>query len=311
MPDRMHMLDTGYPNFSGYEKTSEKVDAIQNYLFILLEELRFLLRNLDLDNFNEQGIKDLATATADALSKMDKNPVFESVVTNILYSNTVITNELYANYGEIADLTVWRLRTDYMRARNCLNGVTADINYIDIHDEQIDFITASVASPLRTTQLIRDGLAFYWADEAHSRMTCVEATAWPVMVYVYRELTKLSVRFQTIALTNGTTTYAPVITLGAGDENGRSKGFIYKGQNELMIRYLTSTGAYTDITLSNYLDLTRLRKPVSLDFSGWDFGFFSETLDGLGADAWTVDFDEDGNPVLLTDSQGHETEVIW
>ena len=306
MPDRMHMLDTGYPNFSGYEKTSEKVDAIQNYLFMLLEELRFLLRNLDLDNFNEQGIKDLAEAAAKALTDFDKNPQFESVVTNILYSNTVITNELYANYGEIADLTVWRLRTDYMRARNYLNGVTADINYIDIHDEEISFITASVASPLRTTQLVRDGLYFYWADEEKTRMTCVEETAWPVQVYVYDELTKLSIKFQTIQLTNGTTTYTPVITLGAGDENGRSKGYIYKRQNDLLLRYLTSAGESTDISLNDYVD-AKHRRLASCNIDTTE-GTVEYTLEG-DETVYGLEFAVDGDTVTYTWPDGFECEV--
>lgn len=263
MPDRMHMIDTGFPNFSGYEKTEEKVEAIQNYLFMLLEELRFLLRNLDLDNFNEQGIKDLAAAAAEMVEKPDAG----TVIADLVISNSVITNELYANYGEIADLTVWRLRTDYARARNYLNGSTADINYIDIHDEQIDFITAAVTEdPPRTAQLVRDGLYFYWADAEHSRMTCVEETPYPVMVYVYEEMTKLSIKFQTITLTNGTTTYAPVITLGAGDENGNSKGFIYKRQNDLLIRYLTGAGQYTDISLNDFVDAKHRRlKSCNID----------------------------------------------
>ena len=306
MPDRMHMLDTGYPNFSGYEKTSEKVDAIQNYLFMLLEELRFLLRNLDLDNFNEQGIKDLANAAAEALTKMDKNPEFESVVTNILYSNTVITNELYANYGEIADLTVWRLRTDYQRAWNYLNGTTADINYIDIHDEEIDFITASVASPLRTAQLVRDGLKFYWADETKTRMTCVEETAWPVKVYIYDELTKLSIKFQTITLTNGTTTYAPVITLGAGDENGRSKGFIYKRQNDLLLRYLTSAGENTDISLGDFVDAKHRRlKSCSIDKTN---GLVFYKVEGDNTQ-YSITFSVVGSTVTYTWPDGHTCEV--
>lgn len=306
MPDRMHMLDTGYPNFSGYEKTSEKVDAIQNYLFMLLEELRFLLRNLDLDNFNEQGIKDLAAEAAKALTDFDKNPQFESVVTNILYSNTVITNELYANYGEISDLTVWRLRTDYMRALNYLNGNTGDLNYIDIHDEEIDFNTAAVETPLRTIQLVRDGLYFYWADADHSRMTCVETTPWPVRVYAYKEMTKLTIRFQTITLTNGTTTYAPVITLGAGDENGNSKGFIYKRQSDLLIRYLTSAGEYTDISLNDFVDAKHRRLASCIINSGT--GTVAYTVEGDNT-VYGLTFTENGDTVTYTWPDGHTCEV--
>ena len=66
MPDRMHTLETGLPSFSGYEETEEKVDALQNYLFMLLEELRYLLRHLDAENFSESGLEALAESVAEA-----------------------------------------------------------------------------------------------------------------------------------------------------------------------------------------------------------------------------------------------------
>ena len=66
--------------------------------------------------------------------------------------------------------------------------------------------------------------------------------------------------------------------------------------------------------VAGYLDLYGLRKPTELDFSSWDSGYFSETLDGGGKNAWTVTF-EDGDPtkppVKFTDGTGHETAVVW
>ncbi len=303
MPDRMHMIDTGFPNFSGYEKTEEKVEAIQNYLFMLLEELRFLLRNLDADNFNDAGLKDLAALAAEMVEKPDAG----TVIADLVISNSIITNELYANYGEIADFTVWRLRTDYMRARNYLNGTTADINYIDIHDERIDFITASVTDdPPRTTQLVRDGLSFYWTDADHSRMTCVEETPYPVMVYIYTEMTKLSIKFRTITLTNGTSAYAPVITLGAGDENGNSRGYLFKRQNDLVLRYVDSAGHDTDVTLSDFVDAKHRRlKSCAINKSA---GRVNYTVEG-DSTTYQLSFSVSGSTAAFTWPDGHTCEV--
>ena len=304
MPDRMHLIDTGFPNFSGYEKTEEKVEAIQNYLFMLLEELRFLLRNLDGDNFNDAGLAEIAQSVAAAL---EKNPVFDSVVTNILYSNTVVTGELYADYGDIADLTVWKLRTDWARAQKYLRGDTSDINYITIHDEQIDFITATPATPLRAIQLYRDAnTPCWWADGTKSRMTVTENTGIPVMVYAYNELTKLSIRFRTIPLTGGGTTFAPVVTLGAGDENGNSRGYIFKRQNDMVLRYVDSAGHDTDITLSDFVDAKHRRlKTCSINKSN---GTVVYTVEG-DSTARGLTFTVNGTAVTYTWPDGHSCEV--
>ena len=66
MPDRMHALETGMPSFHGYETTEEKVDALQTALFLLMEELRYLLRHLDADNFSDSGLEELAETVAEA-----------------------------------------------------------------------------------------------------------------------------------------------------------------------------------------------------------------------------------------------------
>ena len=62
---------------------------------------------------------------------------------SVVVSNTIITNELYAKYGAVADLTVDRLRTDFKKAKNYLEGDTSPIDYISIHDEEISFISAT------------------------------------------------------------------------------------------------------------------------------------------------------------------------
>lgn len=242
MPNGTHLLDTGFPVFTGGETAEEKLERIQNYLFMLLEELRWLLHHLGEENFGAEALERLDGRIRDTASEL--------LSADTVLANTVIAGELYADYGAIADLTVRRLRTDYLRARNWLRGSTAQLDYIDIHDEQIDLITA-VTDGSVTEQLSRDGLRCFWTDETHTQMTCMKETAWPVRVYRYSELTKLSIRFQPVELSGGGSTVMPVLILGAGDGSGNARGYIYKDQTELRIRYVPTGGGKHELVLGD------------------------------------------------------------
>ncbi|MBO5671061.1 MAG: hypothetical protein J6S41_05885 [Clostridia bacterium] len=56
MPNKFVTLDTGFPTFSNNASTSEKVDGIMSYLYQLQESLRYMLRHLGSDNFDEAGL---------------------------------------------------------------------------------------------------------------------------------------------------------------------------------------------------------------------------------------------------------------
>ena len=83
MPDAFFQADSALPDLRRYEGTDAKLEAVQNYLFLLLENLRYLLRNLSPENFNQSEMTDWIGKTVKA----------ETVI-----SNTVITNELYSNF---------------------------------------------------------------------------------------------------------------------------------------------------------------------------------------------------------------------
>lgn len=59
MPKDYLALDTNFPSFTGTETTDQKVDQLYNYTYMLLENLRYTLRNLDGSNFNETGLNDI------------------------------------------------------------------------------------------------------------------------------------------------------------------------------------------------------------------------------------------------------------
>lgn len=259
MPNAMNML--GLPQFNGTETTEEKVDRIQNYLFMHLEELRYILHNLGTENFNGAALNELSDFVA-------KNIKAETIVSNTIVTNNLITNELYSKYGEISDLVVWQLRTDYMKIRNYQQRITDDVNYQYIRDEKLEFLTDSVILPAQAEQLIRGEKAFYWKDPSETDMTFEEVTPWPVMVYKYRTLTKASLRFEEIELDDDqhTITYAPRLTLGAGDEFGNSRGYIFKNQHGLELKYTkTMTGEERKVYLNeNGVSIT---KPILDDSS--------------------------------------------
>lgn len=294
-------IDTSFPTRRG--STEQQISAVYDYLVMLLENLRYILRNLSPEDFNEQ----------ETLDWIGKNIKAETVV-----SNTVITNELYADYGAIADLTVDELRTDYKKAALYLAGNTAAIDFLHIYDECIDFRTGTVRRengvPL-TEQLHHRDRYFWWRDETRTQMTSLEDTGDPVIVYQYDELLKGTLRFEDYT-SGGVTTKVPVFVLGAGYGNAldpaKGRGFLRKGTDSFDVWLHNNAGEDRGIFIGEqYTDIVGLRKPTEIDFSGWDNGSFSGTFDGNVVESFTVDFDANDRPVKISDLDGHETVITW
>lgn len=57
MPSNWLYIDTNFPTFTGEENTEEKVTTIQNYMFMLVEQLRYSLHKLDLSNMNQTAVE--------------------------------------------------------------------------------------------------------------------------------------------------------------------------------------------------------------------------------------------------------------
>jgi hypothetical protein len=134
-----------------------------------------------------------------------------------------------------------------------------------------------------------------------------DTTDWPVTVYQYTELVKAQFAFE-----QESGTYVPILTLGAGDNQGNSKGYLYKGVDALLLQYLNSAGDTVQISLGDdgYVDIYQLRRATEMDFSGWDSGMFSETLDGGLSASYLVDFDGQGRPIKIYDAD-HECDIVW
>lgn len=59
MPSNLLQADVGFPQFKEDQKPDEKITQVVDYLYMLLEQLRYSFGNLDADNFSESGITEL------------------------------------------------------------------------------------------------------------------------------------------------------------------------------------------------------------------------------------------------------------
>lgn len=168
----------------------------------------------------------------------------EKVFGNLVQSNTAVTHVLYAQEGRIARLTVDRLLTG--------SPLSGD-EYIYFQDQRLQyhrFIEGHRRNDLPLEHYIdEDGNPLYWNNESHEYIT-PNVTEWPVMVPVYDLITKLEFFFDG----EDGTAKIPKIVLGAGvgdpEHPDRGKGFIYKDEEGLLLKYKKSDSSEASIYLS-------------------------------------------------------------
>lgn len=241
---------------------------------------------------------------------------------NVDVSGQLSADALYSALGEIADLSVNRLSTS-RRVVKYLAGDTTDDNFIRVAEQSLEFV-AGIAKSTTEQAKNPNGELIYWeADPAGASIgadgypyangerifTTTKQTSWPVMVYQYEEQVKRAISFQSDGQY-----YYPVDIFGAGDPNGKQRGYLVKRQNSLELTYETSMGKLLGLAARDdgYLDLMGLRKSTALDFSEWDKGYFAELVDGEKTPyRYTVAFDQQRRPIKITDNSGHATLIRW
>nr|DAJ64219.1 MAG TPA: hypothetical protein [Bacteriophage sp.] len=244
---------------------------------------------------------------------------------NVDVSGQLSADALYAAFGEIADLSVNRLSTS-RRVVKYLAKDTTDDNFIRVEGQSLEFV-AGIAKSTTEQAKNPNGELIYWeADPSGASIgadgypyangerifTTTKQTNWPVMVYQYEEQVKRAISFQSDGQY-----YYPVDVFGAGDNNGKQRGYLVKRQNSLELTYETSTGKQLGLAAldEGYLDLFGLRKTVGLNFASWEQGSFSETVEGISEPLeYGVEFTTVGGkkvPVKIIYSDGAEMAIQW
>lgn len=186
-----------------------------------------------------------------------------------LVVDSITTESLYAEYGDIADLTVDKISTA-KRVKKYLLGDVSDDTFFEGYDKGIYFVQGvveydsydesglptAVSAPIEEQLTNRYGTPLWWNGEVaytsggcaydsegnELQITDKSTSGAAVMVYNYKKNVKLKIEFYTGA--DGTAN--PRITLGIGtDTTGTSdsgKAFIEKTAEGLSIKYVTSNG---------------------------------------------------------------------
>jgi hypothetical protein len=267
MPSNMAMADTKFPAFTGKEKLPEKVQTILDYLGILRKRLNYALGNLDMSNFNPAGLKEFTDIVAKSVTAdtgdfellfadllIANTALLNQLIANDIYVTNIVTQNLYARNGDIANLTVDKIRTNAIKPRRYLAGDTSEINYWEGREELLEWRTATTDGTQVTQHKNLDGDLLYWKDGVvggsmtNEPATEAELTA-PVMVYIYTELTKLSIRFKPVTMKNGQPTVAPLLDFGAGTRPDTDplagKMMMWKDVDCFIMRFYSGNGSET------------------------------------------------------------------
>lgn len=241
---------------------------------------------------------------------------------NVDVSGQLSADALYAALGEIADLSVNRLSTS-RRVVKYLAKDTTDDNFIRVAEQSLEFV-AGIAKSTTEQAKNPNGELIYWeADPAGASIgadgypyangerifTTTKQSSWPVMIYQYEEQVKRAISFQSDGKY-----YYPVDVFGAGDTNGKQRGYLVKRQNSLELTYETSTGKQLGLAARDegYMDLMGVRKTVGLNFSGWDKGSWGVLLEGVKEMLdYGVTLNSAGVPVKITYPDGTDCPIYW
>lgn len=241
---------------------------------------------------------------------------------NVDVSGQLSADALYSALGEIADLSVNRLSTS-RRVVKYLAGDTSDDNFIRVAEQSLEFV-AGISKGTTEQAKNPNGELIYWeADPAGASIgsdgypyangerifTTTKQTSWPVMVYQYEEQVKRAISFESDGQY-----YYPVDVFGAGDNNGKQRGYLVKRQNSLELTYETSMGKQLGLAAldEGYLDLMGVRKTVGLNFSGWDKGSWGVLLEGVKEMLdYGVTLNSAGVPVKITYPDGTDCPILW
>lgn len=87
MPRSWAMVDSNFPTFTGDEKPKDQINMLVDYMFVLVEELKFQLENLDSSNWNSTALESFQTDTTEDVTKQ---------VAALTANLAMVTNEVAA-----------------------------------------------------------------------------------------------------------------------------------------------------------------------------------------------------------------------
>lgn len=130
MPSNWLYIDTNFPSFTQKESVNDKVETMQDYLFMLVEQLRYTLHNLDLSNMNK--------TAADEFVKQITDPIYgeikdaEGNITQVALVAEGLAARIGDAEGNITQLqaTAQGLSASISNLNGSVTNLTTDVNGI-------------------------------------------------------------------------------------------------------------------------------------------------------------------------------------
>lgn len=143
MPSNILYIDNHFPTFTGEENSKEQIDIMLNYLRILVEQLRYTLKNLDTSNFNSKAMEDWSEASTEDIRQG---------LTTMGAELEQLTRDTSALSGIIG------------RVGNLEDRMNAAEGSIDSLREDVDMLKAEMAQLKLSISVDEDGNAVFGKD---------------------------------------------------------------------------------------------------------------------------------------------------
>lgn len=221
MPTNFSALDQNLPRFTGEETTERKVQVIQDYLYQLLEALRYAMNNLDTRNFNQiewdkfldgygSGLTDpIYKQLSDAEGNLTKLEVtakgLQMQITNnagdihnLSVTAGELTSQIANNAGDISTLkqtaqslssTISNAQGDISRLQQTANSLSSqisntqgDISTLQQTANNLSVSISNAQNNIYNLQLTANGLSSTVAD-TQGRVSIVEQTVNGLTIY--------------------------------------------------------------------------------------------------------------------------------
>lgn len=135
MPGNILSADTQFPNFAGQENPAEQIRTIRNYLYMLLEQLRYTLNNLDAGNFNTEGLKEIQDAISQPILKQLSDT--DGNLAELQVTAAGLASRVSSNEGNISQLEqtaqglssrVWNAEGNISSLQQTANGLSSRVS---------------------------------------------------------------------------------------------------------------------------------------------------------------------------------------
>lgn len=130
MPSNWLYIDTNFPSFTQKESASDKIETMQDYLFMLVEQLRYTLHNLDLSNMNKTATDEFVKQITDPIYGEIKDA--EGNITQVAIVAEGLAARIGDAEGNITQLqaTATGLQASVSNLNGSVTNLTADVNGI-------------------------------------------------------------------------------------------------------------------------------------------------------------------------------------